>query len=71
MSGAWAAISSKVLKVFAGFASGSPGPAMPSTVICGMVAATASTFFAASSGVSLSLTTPGRHSLAQSYLRLQ
>ena len=36
-----------------------------------MVEATASTFFAACSGVSFSLTTPGRDSLAQSYLRLQ
>ena len=59
MSGAVLAISSKVLKVFSGLASGSPGPAMPSTVICGMVDATASTFLAACSGVSFSLTTPG------------
>jgi hypothetical protein len=44
---------------------------MPSTVICGIVEATASTFFAACSGVSFSLTTPGLDSLAQSYLRLQ
>ncbi len=50
MSGAVFAISSKVLKVFSGLASGSPGPAMPSTVICGMVEATASTFLAACSG---------------------
>ena len=71
MSGAVLAISSKVLKVLSGLASGSPGPAMPSTVICGMVEATASTFLAACSGVSFSLTTPGRDSLAQSYLRLQ
>ena len=71
MSGAVFAISSKVLKVFSGLASGSPGPAMPSTVICGIVDATASTFLAACSGVSFSLTTPGRDSLAQSYLRLQ
>ena len=71
MSGAVALISSKVLKVLSGFARGSPGPAMPSTVICGIALATASTFFAACSGVSRSLTTPGRDSLAQSYLRLQ
>ena len=71
MSGAAFEISSKVLKVLSGFASGSPGPAMPSTVICGMAEATARTFFAACSGVNFSLTTPGRDSLAQSYLRLQ
>ena len=71
MSGAVFEISSKVLNVLAGLASGSPGPAMPSTVICGMVEATARTFFAACSGDSFSLTTPGRDSLAQSYLRLQ
>src|SRR6516225_3996777 len=70
MSGAVFAISSNVLNVFSGFASGSPGPAMPSTVICGMVDATASTFLAACSGVSFSLTTPGRDSLAQIVLAI-
>jgi len=44
---------------------------MPTTESWGISAATANTFFAASSGVSFSLTTPGRLSLAQSYLRLQ
>src|ERR1035441_9495806 len=71
MSGADCATISNVLKVFSGLARGSPGPAMPNTVICGMAEATASTFLAACSGVSRSLTTPGRDSLEQSYLRLQ
>src|ERR1035441_2176266 len=71
ISGAALETSSKVLKVFSGLANGSPGPAMPSTVICGMTEATASTFLAACSGVSRSLTTPGRDSFEQSYLRLQ
>lgn len=48
-----------------------PGPAIPSTVICGIFPAITRTLWAASSGVSSSLTTPGRLSLAQSYLRLQ
>ena len=47
------------------------GPAIPNTVICGIVAATALVFLTAWSGVSNSETTPGRDSLAQSYLRLQ
>ena len=71
MSGAFAASPRKVAKVRAGLASGSPGPAMPSTDICGIAAATASVFFTACSGVSSSDTTPGRDSLEQSYLRLQ
>jgi hypothetical protein len=71
MSGAFSDSSRKVAKVRSGLASGSPGPAMPSTVICGMLAATAITFFTACSGVSTSDTTPGRDSLEQSYLRLQ
>ncbi|MNY32675.1 hypothetical protein D3C86_1669040 [compost metagenome] len=71
MSGASALSRRKVSKVRWGLASGSPGPAMPSTLICGMLAATALTFFTAWSGVSTSETTPGRDSLAQSYLRLQ
>ncbi|MCY1188700.1 hypothetical protein D9M73_298420 [compost metagenome] len=71
MSGASSLSMRKVSKVRCGLASGSPGPAMPSTVICGMVAATALTFLTACSGSSTSETTPGRDSLAQSYLRLQ
>jgi hypothetical protein len=71
MSGAVLEISSNVLNVLAGLAKGSPGPAIPNTVICGMADATASTFLAACSGVNFSLTTPGRDSFAQSYLRLQ
>jgi hypothetical protein len=71
MSGAFSLSSRKVAKVRSGLARGSPGPAMPSTVICGMLAATAITFFTACSGVSTSDTTPGRDSLEQSYLRLQ
>jgi len=69
MSGAVFEISSKVLKVLAGLASGSPGPATPKHCHLRNVDATASTFFAACSGVSFSLTTPGRDSLAQSYFR--
>jgi len=49
----------------------SPGPAMPSTDSCGAAFATAITLRRPSSGVSFSDTTPGRLSLAQSYLRLQ
>ena len=71
MSGAFCESWRKVSRVRLGLASGSPGPAMPSTVIWGMLAATAMTFFTAWSGVSTSETTPGRDSLAQSYLRLQ
>ena len=71
ISGALSAISSKVRKVFSGLAKGSPGPATPNTVICGILPAITNTLWAASSGVSSSLTTPGRLSLAQSYLRLQ
>jgi len=44
---------------------------MPSTVICGISLATATTFFTACSGVSFWLTTPGRDSFEQSYFRLQ
>ena len=44
---------------------------MPSTESCGTSLATAITLRLASSGVSFSETTPGRLSLAQSYLRLQ
>lgn len=71
MSGASSCRRRKVSKAFFGLASASPGPAMPRTVICGIALATASTFFTACSGVSLALTTPGRLSLLQSYLRLQ
>ncbi len=71
ISGALSAINSKVRKVFSGFASGSPGPAIPKTVIWGILPAITNTLWAASSGVSNSLTTPGRLSLAQSNLRLQ
>ena len=71
MSGACSCSMRKVSKVFFGLASASPGPAMPSTVICGISLATATTFFTACSGVSFWLTTPGRDSFEQSYLRLQ
>ncbi len=71
MSGVCSLSMRKVSKVRCGLASGSPGPAMPSTLICGIAAATALTFFTACSGLSTSETTPGRDSLAQSYLRLQ
>jgi len=71
MSGAFSVSSRKVSKVRSGLANGSPGPAMPSTVICGIFAATAITFFTACAGVSTSDTTPGRDSFEQSYLRLQ
>jgi hypothetical protein len=71
MSGAFSVSARKVASVRSGLASGSPGPAMPSTVICGIAAATASVLATACSGVSTSETTPGRDSLEQSYLRLQ
>jgi hypothetical protein len=70
-SGSAAFTRSSVANVRSGFASGSPGPAMPTTESCGTSAATASTLRSASSGESRSLTTPGRLSFAQSYLRLQ
>ena len=71
MSGVCSESMRKVSKVRPGLARGSPGPAMPSTVICGISAATALIFLRAWSGVSSSDTTPGRDSLEQSYLRLQ
>ena len=71
ISGASALSRRNVSKVFSGLARGSPGPAMPSTVICGIFAATALVFITASSGVNNSDTTPGRDSLAQSYFLLQ
>src|SRR6056297_2220403 len=71
ISGACSLSIRNVEKVRFGLASGSPGPAIPSTDICGMFAATASVFLTAWCGVSNSETTPGRDSLAQSYLRLQ
>ena len=70
-SGAARRIPSSVAKVASTLASASPGPAMPTTDSSGISAATASTFRTASSGESRSETTPGRLSLAQSYLRLQ
>src|SRR6056297_1459078 len=71
MSGACSVSIRKVEKVRFGLANGSPGPAIPSTDICGMFAATANVFLTACCGVNNSDTTPGRDSLAQSYLRLQ
>jgi hypothetical protein len=59
-----------VSKVFFGLASESPGPAMPSTVICGISLATASTFLTACSGVSF-CDHAGARLVLQSYLRLQ
>ena len=47
ISGASSLKRRKVSKVRSGFANGSPGPAMPNTVICGMVAATAMVFLTA------------------------
>jgi len=50
----------KVAKVRSGLASGSPGPAMPTTASWEIAVATARTFFTARAGLSTSDTTPGR-----------
>ena len=71
MSGACARTRRSVSNVLAALASASPGPAMPSTVSRGNLAATASTFIAACAGESSRETTPGRDSLQQSYWMLQ
>ncbi len=52
-------------------AMGSPGPAMPTTVILGSFSTTRSRYFNACSGARTALVTPGRLSFMQSYLRLQ
>lgn len=62
--------SSRVRNV-SSFASGSPGPAMPTTRSSGRRSLTRRTLSTACSGVSTLLVTPGRDSLLQSYLRLQ
>ncbi|KAF5034863.1 hypothetical protein DSECCO2_591620 [anaerobic digester metagenome] len=54
-----------------GLAMGSPGPAMPTTVMRGSFSSTFSMYTTACSGESTALVTPGRDSLTQSYLRLQ
>ena len=61
----------KVLMVSSGLAKGSPGPAMPATVIRGSLANTRSRYSTACSGASTVLVTPGLDSFTQSYLRLQ
>ncbi len=70
-SGAARRTPSSVANVASGFASASPGPAIPTTDSSGISAATASTLRTASSGRSRSDTTPGLLSFAQSYFRLQ
>ena len=70
-SGSASAMRAQASKVRRGSASASPGPAMPTTESCGISDTTQTTLRAASSGVRVSLTTPGRLSLTQSYLRLQ
>jgi hypothetical protein len=61
----------KVSKVFFGLASASPGPAMPSTVICGNLAGHGQHLLHRLVGRELLADHAGAASLLQSYLRLQ
>ncbi len=60
-----------VSSVSAGLAMGSPGPAMPMTVMRGSLSSTCRVYSRAWNGFRTPLVTPGRDSFTQSYLRLQ